>query len=382
MPEVLFPEKQGFQEKKYLEIGWGDAGFYQSRHYTLALTARALLAPGKSVVHVVGFDPPPEQAFPRANIVLLHLPVRKFYDLLHFVDSSVDRASRERALRRGPGRYGTSFFYDGRNSYHLFRTCNNWVVHALARAGLPVQTTLTLSTTAAMDQRGVSAGRCEISSSPRRRKWRSGCCFKGAIKKTNHKLKDIYNISHCLQSRRAMMRCLTRSFVVLLAVAGFLYESVTSIPDAMAQTGSQAERPTVADMQRFARLTRLDKLLGASNRPVRKLMIDELRIKAPTAHSRDMAQAADAIESRLRQGNREIARAVYELYRSQMTRPEMLALIDFYASPVGASVMSKVGIIMNDANNVMLKRNEKILVDAYEAGAEALRSKGHKLESR
>jgi len=178
------------------------------------------------------------------------------------------------------------------------------------------------------------------------------------------------------------MRCLTRSFVVLLAVAGFLYESVTSIPDAMAQTGSQAERPTVADMQRFARLTRLDKLLGASNRPVRKLMIDELRIKAPTAHSRDMAQAADAIESRLRQGNREIARAVYELYRSQMTRPEMLALIDFYASPVGASVMSKVGIIMNDANNVMLKRNEKILVDAYEAGAEALRSKGHKLESR
>jgi hypothetical protein len=104
VPEVLFTEKQGFQGKRYLEIGWGDAGFYQSRHYTLALTARALLAPSKSVVHVVGFDPPPEQAFPRASIVLLHLPVRKFYDLLHFVDSSVDRASRERALRRGPGR--------------------------------------------------------------------------------------------------------------------------------------------------------------------------------------------------------------------------------------------------------------------------------------
>ncbi|MGB0632801.1 MAG: hypothetical protein ACPGRZ_19090 [Alphaproteobacteria bacterium] len=34
----------------------------------------------------------------------------------------------------------------------MFRTCNNWVVHALARAGLPVQTTLTLSATTAMDQ--------------------------------------------------------------------------------------------------------------------------------------------------------------------------------------------------------------------------------------
>lgn len=175
------------------------------------------------------------------------------------------------------------------------------------------------------------------------------------------------------------MRCRTRSFCALLAAAGFLSALVMSTPDALAQAGSHAERPTVADMQRFARLTQIDKLLGASNQPVRKLIIEELHIKAPQASNRELQEASDAVESQLIQGNRDLAKAVSELYRSQLTRAEMLALIDFYASPVGASVMSKIGIIMNNANNVLLKQNEKIMGDAYNAGAAVLRSKGHKL---
>lgn len=152
VPDVLLPEKRDFPAGRFLEIGWGDAGFYRNRTYSLGLTARALFLPTESIVHIVGLDRPPQFAFPQANVVRLSMPVGRFHDLLLFLDGSIDRDNRERAIRAAPGRYGHSYFYKGMNSYHAFRTCNNWAVRALARAGIPVRTTMTLTAGDAMDE--------------------------------------------------------------------------------------------------------------------------------------------------------------------------------------------------------------------------------------
>ena len=114
-------------------------------------------------------------------------------------------------------------------------------------------------------------------------------------------------------------------------------------------------------MQRLGRLFQLDKLLGASNAPLRRQLVTALAQDAPKATDADLADAGAAIEAELAHGNRVLAQAVLNLYNSRLTRAEMAALIDFYSSPMSASVMTKIGLIMNDANNVILKLNEQVM---------------------
>ena len=125
-------------------------------------------------------------------------------------------------------------------------------------------------------------------------------------------------------------------------------------------------------MQRLGRLFQLDKLLGASNAPLRRQLVTALAQDAPKATDADLADAGAAIEAELAHGNRVLAQAVLNLYNSRLTRAEMAALIDFYSSPTGASVMTKIGLIINDANNVILKLNEQVMESALYAGADIL----------
>ncbi len=52
--EEQLPLVSDFPRARYLEIGWGDAAFYQAREPTLSLALRAIVKPTPSVLHVVG----------------------------------------------------------------------------------------------------------------------------------------------------------------------------------------------------------------------------------------------------------------------------------------------------------------------------------------
>ena len=112
---------------------------------------------------------------------------------------------------------------------------------------------------------------------------------------------------------------------------------------------------------------------------MRRNLVEALANEAPKASDADLAAAGEAIETALNEGNRNLANSVLELYRSRLTRAEMASLIDFYSSPTGDAVMTKIGLIMNDANDVMLKLNERVMQNAYEARVIVLRATGHKL---
>ncbi len=127
----------------WLEIGWGDEGFYREvptvESLNWRLAARALLRPdNRSVLHVVGLPRSPEIIFPNAEIVRIRLGEAGFANLTQRLDDSFARDTENRlAPDLGRGLYGPSLFYRARGNFNLFNVCNHWLARLLDAAGLP-----------------------------------------------------------------------------------------------------------------------------------------------------------------------------------------------------------------------------------------------------
>jgi uncharacterized protein (TIGR02117 family) len=126
----------------FLEIGWGDEGFYRSVPTLAALTvpmaARALFMPGnRSVLHVVGLADPPRVAFPSADIIALDLSRNGFARMLGRIEQTFAPGAGIAADDLGPGLYGPSRFYRANGTFNIFHVCNHWLADLLDAAGVP-----------------------------------------------------------------------------------------------------------------------------------------------------------------------------------------------------------------------------------------------------
>ena len=137
IPQNLLPEKTAFSDNIFLEMGWGDAGFYQAEEITTVMALRALFSPSPSVVHLVGFNAAPAEYFPAARVIRLHITQEGFIRLMKFMDASISRAPSI-ALHRQEGLYGNSRFYAGSGTYSVVHTCNHWAADGLKTAGIPL----------------------------------------------------------------------------------------------------------------------------------------------------------------------------------------------------------------------------------------------------
>jgi len=127
-----------FGSYRWLEIGWGDEGFYTSvptvASLTLLTAARALFRPGNpSVLHVVGLMDDPRREFPSSDVVPLHLSEAGFERLAARLDATFVPGPRG----LGRGLYGPSLVYRAIGSFHIFHVCNHWLADLLDAAGVP-----------------------------------------------------------------------------------------------------------------------------------------------------------------------------------------------------------------------------------------------------
>jgi len=140
---ALIAVAQRFADYRWLEIGWGDEGFYRSvpdvASLTVRLALRALFMPGNaSVVHVVGLNRPARETFSKSDIIRIPLSDQGFARMLEGLDASFGRGPDKAPLEPlGPGLYGPSLFYRGVDAFHVFNVCNHWVARLLSAAGLP-----------------------------------------------------------------------------------------------------------------------------------------------------------------------------------------------------------------------------------------------------
>lgn len=140
-----------FGESGYIEVGWGDRGFYQAPKITAGLAIRAIFWPTESVVHAVAVPTDPLEYFPNSKLVALTLGDAELASLVQFVSGSLGRDGNGEPVPLGDGLYGDSQFYQGVGEYHLMNTCNKWTAKGLESAGMDVSPAFRLTAGSVMD---------------------------------------------------------------------------------------------------------------------------------------------------------------------------------------------------------------------------------------
>jgi uncharacterized protein (TIGR02117 family) len=138
IPSEVWPACPDFAGHRFVEVGWGAKGFYMARNISATLVLRTLCWPSPSVIHVVGFDEPPEQVFKQVDLVEIQLSEAGYRNLCQFVGDAMARDAEGQPVRLGPGLYGVSQFYDALGVYYYPNTCNQWTARALRAAGCPI----------------------------------------------------------------------------------------------------------------------------------------------------------------------------------------------------------------------------------------------------
>lgn len=155
VPATLWPERDDFPGAAYLEVGWGERDFYQAPEGTFWLGLKAALWPNDSVLHVAGLGAPPATYFAGRDVLEVTLSAPGLRALASFIAKAHARTPDGRAMALGPGLYGVSRFYLGRERYVL-TTCNVWTARALRAGGFPITPGLALTAGNVMAQ--VEAG--------------------------------------------------------------------------------------------------------------------------------------------------------------------------------------------------------------------------------
>ena len=139
-----------FPQAEYLEIGWGDAGFYRAQEITTGLSLRAMFASPGSVLHVVGFRGAPQANFPASRMLAVPLDAVRWDGVSRYLRGSFAIGPDGRVARLGRGLYGDSEFYPAVGRYSLCNTCNKWTAKAVASTGAEIGTAWTLRASGVM----------------------------------------------------------------------------------------------------------------------------------------------------------------------------------------------------------------------------------------
>ncbi len=137
VPAGRWPAASVFASAELVEVGWGDRDFWMAPQETIGLAVKAALASEASILRVLWFDGPVEEALPDSDIVELSVSRTGLVALVDFVSDTYARTAAGEPIDLGPAGWPRSRFYLATGRYHLFNTSNRWTAKALIRAGLP-----------------------------------------------------------------------------------------------------------------------------------------------------------------------------------------------------------------------------------------------------
>src|SRR5215813_1806227 len=137
VPAERWPAASVFAGAELVEVGWGDRHFWMAPQETIGLAVKAAVASEASVLRVLWFDGPVEQALPASDIVELSVSRTGLAALVDFVSDSYARSAAGEPIDLGPAGWPRSRFYLATGRYHLFTTSNRWTARALIRAEFP-----------------------------------------------------------------------------------------------------------------------------------------------------------------------------------------------------------------------------------------------------
>jgi uncharacterized protein (TIGR02117 family) len=123
---------------EFVEIGWGDEGFYRGgTSISLDVALKAVATPTPTVLHTAGVGAPDEAFFPKSEMVAIDIFARQFADLVRFIGATF-KWENGAPIVLGKGIYSDSHFFRAHGTYYFPNTCNVWTLKAIKTAGLPV----------------------------------------------------------------------------------------------------------------------------------------------------------------------------------------------------------------------------------------------------
>ena len=129
-----------FDKFNYVDIGWGDADFYQSsEELDLYLATKAILIPTPSVVRIQGYKNELESIIKyREYTFEIVLDSLQFSSLSQFINSSFQKDSLNQNIISLEKFSGVIKYYHSTHNYYFANTCNTWVAEALEKSGYKI----------------------------------------------------------------------------------------------------------------------------------------------------------------------------------------------------------------------------------------------------
>jgi uncharacterized protein (TIGR02117 family) len=126
---------------KYIQVGWGERGFYldmkELKNLTIPVAIRAALLPSASLMHVTYYNRLPSEYY---NMKQVEISEKQYKELVEHIKSGFRTGNNGVNLIPNEGYYNYNWmvdnFYEGNGDYHLFNTCNMWTADGMYKAGI------------------------------------------------------------------------------------------------------------------------------------------------------------------------------------------------------------------------------------------------------
>ena len=133
---TIWHEVNQFKYYKYIDVGWGEAEFYQNPGFNLFLAVKALFASNPSTLRISGFNMPIEDYINFSDHAIeLFLSREQLNKLSLYIHQTYFHNKNGNIKILSENSDSSIIFYKANGRYDMFRTCNTWVADALRQAG-------------------------------------------------------------------------------------------------------------------------------------------------------------------------------------------------------------------------------------------------------
>jgi len=150
IPDGSIPNGLDLEAFNFIEVGYGDASYYQGKGIPFLSLITAGLLPTSAVLHVVKFNTLPEEYFSASDIQPVMISVDSLSSAWRYVADTFRLDPEGFVIETGPGLYGNSLFYEAKGRFTAFRNCNVWIGEVLEAARCPVDSRAALTSGAIM----------------------------------------------------------------------------------------------------------------------------------------------------------------------------------------------------------------------------------------
>lgn len=133
--ERCLPEVRHLPFSPWVDIGWGEADFYQTPGFNVQLAVKAIVRHNRSVLRLAAVPADLQGFYSDGWLLPLCLDSLALQRLCMFLFHSALRDSLGGALLSSVQASGWVRFYHARGTYWGLQTCNTWVAQALQSAG-------------------------------------------------------------------------------------------------------------------------------------------------------------------------------------------------------------------------------------------------------